>query len=236
MSNHGVMRLTQEHVRLCHRDVADAGPVASAEHLRDEDYAPAASAILAGRGEGPVWLFAYGSLIWKPEVPHNDMKRAVARGWHRAFSMQIRRYRATADTPGYMMCLDRGGSCEGVVLRLPEEDIAGGVEKLLRRELSRRGGLEAVRWIDVDTADGPLKALAFYAAPVQLDYYVPGRPLDEIASGLARACGHWGSGAEYLFNTVLHLEQLGIHDEGLWALQEKVAAEIELLYGLPSRG
>jgi len=236
MSNHGVMRLTREHVKLCHRDVADAGPVASAEHLRDEDYAPAAKALVATRGGGPVWLFAYGSLIWKPEIPHEDMMRATAKGWHRAFSMQIRRYRATADMPGYMMCLDRGGDCDGVVLRLPEADIAGNIEKLLRRELSRRGGLEAVRWIDVVTAEGPLKALAFYAAPVMLDYYLPGRPLADIAYGLARACGHWGSGAEYLFNTVVHLEQLGIHDEGLWALQEKVAEEIERLYGLPTGG
>ena len=54
-----------------------------------------------------------------------------------------------------------------------------------------------------------------------------------MAHGLARACGHWGSGAEYLYNTVSHLEGLGIHDEGLWHLQEKVAAEIEALYGKP---
>jgi cation transport protein ChaC len=115
------MRLTPELVMLCHREVADAGPVASAEHLTDADYRPAALSLLEGR-DGPVWLFAYGSLIWKPEVPHVDMRRAIARGWHRAFSMQIRRYRATAEQPGYMMCLDPGGVCEGVVLRLPEDE------------------------------------------------------------------------------------------------------------------
>ncbi len=229
------MRLTPELVMLCHREEADAGPVASAEHLTDADYRPAALSLLEGR-DGPVWLFAYGSLIWKPEVPHVDMRRAIARGWHRAFSMQIRRYRATAEQPGYMMCLDPGGVCEGVVLRLPEDGVAELLEKLLRRELSRKGGLEAVRWIDVETDTGAEKALAFYAGPRFLDYYQPGRPLDEIAHGLARACGHWGSGADYLYNTVMHLEQLGIHDAGLWDLQERVAAEIEQLYGLPAKG
>ncbi|MBL8790016.1 MAG: gamma-glutamylcyclotransferase [Rhizobiales bacterium] len=235
MSGDRVMRLTWEHVKLCHREVADAGPAASVEYLADGDYRPAAEALLAGRNGKPVWLFAYGSLIWKPEVPHEDMKRATARGWHRAFSMQIRRYRATEDQPGYMMCLDRGGCCDGVVLRLPSHGLADVMEKLLRRELSRRHALEGVRWIDVETEEGPLQALAFYAAPALLDYYSPGRSLDEVARGLARACGHWGSGAEYVFNTVVHLEQLGIHDEGLWALQEKLAREIETLYGFATK-
>lgn len=235
MNSGPAMRLTPEHVRLCHRDVVDAGPVASAEHLTDADYQPAALNLLSGRN-GPVWLFAYGSLIWKPEVPHEEMRRAVAKGWHRAFSMQIRRYRATAEQPGYMMCLDPGGNCEGVVLRLPEDGIADLLERLLRRELSRKGGLEAVRWIDVETETGAVKALAFYAGPRLLDYYQPGRPPEEIAHGLARACGHWGSGADYLYNTVTHLEQLGIHDAGLWELQARVADEIERLYGLPAKG
>lgn len=232
MSDKRVMRLTAEHVKLCHREVADTGPLAAVEYLADADYRPAAESLLQGRIGKPVWLFAYGSLIWKPEVPHIDMERATAQGWHRAFSMQIRRHRGTEAQPGYMMCLDRGGSCEGVVLRLPSDGILDVTEKLLRREITRRSGLEAVRWIDVVTEEGPLQALAFYAAPGLLDSYVPGRPLHEVAYGLARACGHWGSGAEYLFNTVVHLEQLGIHDEGLWALQEKVAREIESLYGL----
>lgn len=236
MTAPGPMRLTAKHVALCHRDVVDAGPLPTPTPMADEDFAPTAAEILSRRPPGPVWLFAYGSLIWKPEVPHEEMRRAVASGWHRAFSMQIRRFRATVDQPGYMMCLDRGGACKGVVLRLPETDIAGLVEKLLRRELSRRSAVEAVRWIDVDTHDGPLKALTFYAGPQMLDSYVPDRPLDEIAHGLARACGHWGAGADYLYNTVSHLEAMGIHDDGLWTLQDRVAREIEALYGLPATG
>ena len=225
------LRLSPAHVALCHREVADAGPLPSVELLGEEDFLPLATSILSGRGDGPLWLFAYGSLIWKPEVPHEEMRRAVAQGWHRAFSMQIRRHRGTIEQPGYMMCLDPGGHCEGVVLRLPESDLLSTVEKLIRRELTRRGAVEAVRWIDVETPQGPLKALAFYAGPSRLDNYMAGRPLADVAHGLARACGHWGSGAEYLYNTVSHLEGLGIHDEGLWRLQEKVAAEIEALYG-----
>jgi glutathione-specific gamma-glutamylcyclotransferase len=235
MTTGRTMRLTRELAALCHREVVDAGPLPNVVPLRDEDFRPAALQILEGRGEGPVWLFAYGSLIWKPEVPHEELQRATAIGWHRAFSMRILRYRASLDQHGFMMCLDPGSRCEGVVLRLPDEGIADLMEKLLRREVSRRTGLEAVRWIDVETAEGPRKALAFYAGPTELDSYMAGRPLAEVAHGLARACGHWGSGADYLYNTVSHLEQLGIHDEGLWALQELVAEEIEALHGFTAR-
>jgi cation transport protein ChaC len=231
MSGGRVMRLTPELVALCHREVQDAGPPPGTVAADDDDFRETLNRLIETRGSGPVWLFAYGSLIWKPEVPHEELRRAMAKGWHRAFSMKVFRYRASMEQPGYMMCLDPGGQCEGVVLRLAEEGIASQLDKLLRREISRRAGLQAVRWIDVATADGPVRTLAFYAGPKELDSYVENRPLTDVAYGLARACGHWGSGAEYLYNTVSHLEQLGIHDEGLWALQELVAAEIEALYG-----
>jgi glutathione-specific gamma-glutamylcyclotransferase len=227
-----LMSLTPEMVKLCHRDVVDPGPSPDTKYLRDEDFRPAAEHLVSLKMPGPFWLFAYGSLIWKPEIPSTETKRATAHGWHRAFSMKIERYRGTKEQPGYMMCLDRNGSCEGVVLRLPDEDLGGQVEKLLRREISRKGGLDAARWIDVETVDGTSQALAFYAAPDTLEYYQSNRAIAEIAHGLARACGHWGSGADYLYNTVSHLEQLGIHDEGLWQLQELVAAEIKTLYGI----
>ena len=49
---------------------------------------------------------------------------------------------------------------------------------------------------------------------------------EEAADVLAKACGHWGSGAEYLRSTVAHLEGRGIHDRQLWRLQELVAERI----------
>jgi glutathione-specific gamma-glutamylcyclotransferase len=226
------MSLTPHLVALCHRDVADPGPAANTKFLLDEDFRPAAQRILSHKRPGPFWLFAYGSLIWKPEIAHSEMRRATAQGWHRAFSMKIERYRGTPEQPGYMMCLDPGGVCEGVVLLLPDEDSEAQIEKLLRREVSRQGALEAVRWIEVETENGRASALTFYAGPSKLEYYRSNRPLPEIAFGLARACGHWGSGADYLYNTVKHLEALGIHDAGLWNLQALVAQEIIAYRGL----
>ena len=56
--------------------------------------------------------------------------------------------------------------------------------------------------------------------------YVSGLSIEATAAILARAVGHWGTGAEYLLNTVQHLEALGIHDRFLWQLQQLVAARI----------
>lgn len=58
-------------------------------------------------------------------------------------------------------------------------------------------------------------------------YYAGRLPLDDVARTLATACGHWGSGAEYLMNTVTHLENRGIHDSNLWRLQRLVAEQID---------
>ena len=76
--------------------------------------------MLAARPEGPLWLFAYGSLLWRPEFETIEARRAVAYGWQRGFSMQILSHRGTPEQPGYMMCLDQGGECEDLALRLRE--------------------------------------------------------------------------------------------------------------------
>lgn len=226
-----VMRLTAELAGLCHRAVAEPEPDPRYDYWTDTDYDNANARLKAERPPGPFWIFAYGSLIWKPEFPVAQQKRAVAQGWHRAFSMKIRSHRGTPEQPGYMMCLDRGGSCDGVIQQIAEAELDQHLLALLWREIGSDEAMEGVRWVDTVTAEGPATALTFYAAPERLDYYAAQRPLPDVAHGLARACGHWGSGAAYLFNTVSHLEELGIHDAGLWALQEMVAAEIERLYG-----
>ncbi|MDP1700092.1 MAG: gamma-glutamylcyclotransferase [Aestuariivirga sp.] len=221
------MSLTLELVALCHRDVIDPGPEAKYDYFVDADYAKAVERLLQERPTGPFWLFAYGSLIWKPEFPTEESLLGVADGWHRAFCIHLERYRGSPEQPGLMMALDRGGRCEGVLLRLSEQDLASQLDLLLQREIGSHEALESVRWIDVQSAQGPVRALVFYAHPAHLDYYVNSLPLEQVARILARACGHWGSGAQYLHQTVSKLEEFGIHDENLWMLQELVAEEIQ---------
>jgi cation transport protein ChaC len=83
--------------------------------------------------------------------------------------------------------------------------------------------------IDLHSDDGPLRALCFYADPPEVADS-PELPIETVASILARACGHVGSGAEYLFRTVAALQAVGIYDPHLWQLQHLVAKEIKTIH------
>lgn len=219
------MALTAELVARCERVEADPGPDPHLVPLTDDDFRAKAAELAAACDGCPLWLFTYGSLIWKPAFDPLEHRRATAHGWHRAFCLEMRRWRGTPAQPGLMMALVRGGRCEGVAYRLPDDDRTAHIERLLRREMSFREQVRAVRWIHVDTDQGRVRALVFWAGPSG-DGVLDRLPAETVARTLARACGHIGSGAAYLYNTVSHLEALGIHDRGLWRLQELVAAEI----------
>ena len=193
------------------------------------DYEATTRALLDARpASGETWIFAYGSLIWKPACDVVEQRVAVAHGWHRAFCLGWdRRFRGSSERPGLMLALDRGGACKGVVQRLPPEAVEASLGKLLRREMLSKPSPFPPRWLSVQTAAGPLRAITF-AVDRKSDAYVDGLSIAEIADVLALAVGHWGSMAEYLHNTVDHLDRLGIRDRLLWRLQEMVAARLEM--------
>jgi cation transport protein ChaC len=222
------LHLTKDHVARVHQVVADCGPDPSRELHTDADYDAWVQRIIATHPDptAPTQLFACGSLIWKPEFDYVGEQLATARGWHRSFCIRLLRFRGTPEQPGIMMALDRGGQCRGVMFELSRHDLGGQLGKLFRREFTYKPIGNMPRWITVETAAGPQPALAFImnrASP----FYTGRLALDEIADILARACGHWGSGAEYLLNTVTHLEAKGIRDRNLWRLQRLVAERIE---------
>ncbi len=220
------MALTPELVARTHRVVEDTGPEPGVAYHTDEDYDSWVTTILAQRDPGaPVWLFAYGSLIWKPEIEHVEERAGTARGWHRSFCLRQTRWRGTKEQPGLMMALDRGGQCRGVLYRLADTNIEGQLGRLFRREFTLKPPNSIPRWIAIETETDPLRALAFVMNRKAQSY--AGRlPPEDVADGLAKACGHWGAGAEYLRSTVAHLEERGIHDRQLWRLQELVAERI----------
>jgi glutathione-specific gamma-glutamylcyclotransferase len=219
-------RLSDDHVRRAHREVPDTGPLASSVVFSEEDYDAHLKAFLKDRPEGPLLVFCYGSLIWKPVFQPAATARATALGWQRAFCLRIVRFRGTVEQPGLMMQIDRGGQCEGLVQQVATGHEWEDLSVLWRREMTNKPPGNSPRWIDVIAEGTPAKAVAFTANP-ESPNYVGGLKPDEIALTLSRACGHWGSCAEYLHQTVLSLEAHGIHDGYLWDLQERVAALIE---------
>jgi cation transport protein ChaC len=224
------LRLTQELVDRVARIEPDEGYEPHIEVFSEEDYDEHLRNFLTPLSPAdPVWVFAYGSLIWKPGFAHVETRRGLAEGWQRSFCLRITRFRGTRAQPGLMMQLDRGGICEGLLMRLPPGGEVDELRGLWRREMSAKPPSNMPRWIEVTSGPETVRAIAFTANPAK-DNYVCGLPVDEVAETLTLAAGHWGSGAEYLLNTVTALDAAGIHDPLLWELQDMVAARIA---GLP---
>lgn len=229
------LALTADLVARIHRQVDDAGPgihrSATTTPMSEADYDAVTGELLAAHaahraaGADGFWVFAYGSLIWRPACETVAQTHAHLRGWHRRFCMRITRWRGTQDCPGLMMALEPGGSCHGILQRLDGAGLEAAVGALVRRETSVKPMTNQPRWITATAGGRRIPALAF-TANRNGAFYAGRLDLATTADVLATACGHWGSGAEYLLNTVAHLEALGIHDRYLWTLQEMVAARI----------
>ncbi|CAN7731776.1 gamma-glutamylcyclotransferase [Rhizobium leguminosarum] len=225
------MALTDELVSLSLRPAIDVGPEPHRKPLTEAEVEMLANRLLHESTGAPLWIFAYGSLIWKPDFDAVESQHGATRGWHRSFCLQMTRWRGTRAQPGLMMALDRGGRCNGIVFRLADDDRLGQIRRLIRREVGTIEDAATVRWIPVSTAHGLVRALVFWAGP-KGDRVSRKLPLETVAQVLARACGHIGSCAEYLYLTVKHLEERGIRDRNLWRLQKLVAAELVAIHGL----
>jgi cation transport protein ChaC len=151
---------------------------------------------------------------------------ATVQGWHRSFCLRIARFRATRDQNGLMMVLDRGGQFQGMIFRIREDQAPSVLNGLFRRELVVNPPAIPPRWLTAHTEDGLVQALGF-VIDRHSPFYAGRLPLEQVADVLAKAAGHWGSCAEYLQNTVAHLEGLGIRDRNLWRLQALVAERIQ---------
>jgi glutathione-specific gamma-glutamylcyclotransferase len=183
------------------------------------DPMPAAIAALRASTE-PVWVFAYGSLMWNPEIAFAEARPGFLHGYHRSFCLYSRDYRGTPQRPGLVLGLDRGGSCRGIAYRLPSDRLGETLDRIWAREMT--GEVYRMRRVTVRTPQGPMAAYACIVRRASPDY--AGRlTLDEVAKVLADAVGGRGSGRDYLANTVRHLEELGLRDGSLHRIAARVA-------------
>jgi cation transport protein ChaC len=117
--------------------------------------------------------------------------------------------------------LERGGSCHGVVFHIAPEAAEEELAIVWRREMI--SGAYVPRWVEVHTAVGRVRAVAFVINHAH-ERYASFLSDDEIALAIATARGFLGPCADYLVNTVDHLAELGIHDRPLERLRRQVLA------------
>lgn len=188
--------------------------------------------VLQGRLNNDLWVFAYGSLIWDPAVHIDEVRRASLTGWSRRFCMRIEGGRGTIDKPGLMAALETGGSCQGVVVRIPADIVARETEFLWMREMF--SGAYVPTFVLVKTPQGTIEALTF-VMDTKNERYSLSLSLDQSAAIIAKAEGSIGRNFDYLDSLIQHLDKLGILDTQLVDLHQR-ALEYRSIDGTESTG
>ena len=163
-------------------------------------------------GASDLWLFGYASLIWRPEFAFAEQRPATVHGYHRALKMWSRVNRGSPECPGLVFALLSGGSCNGVVYRLPWEQVAEALPALWAREMPN--GVYDPKWLKCRTPGGPVRALAFTLSRQSPNYTGP--LADEVYARIfAEAKGRYGFTRDYARLTHATLESLGLKDATL---------------------
>lgn len=162
-----------------------------------------------------LFVFAYGSLMWRPGFAFADVKPARLAGWHRRFCITSRHHRGTHTRPGLVLGLDRGGVTDGLVYRVSATDaVAVRVYLRAREQIS---GIYREAHVRVAFRDGSgehCHALT-YLAEQDHPGFARRAPVYRQAQIIAGARGLSGSNVEYLINTLGELQRLGIREREL---------------------
>jgi glutathione-specific gamma-glutamylcyclotransferase len=193
---------------------AETEPAAQRRLSADELRASLAATLGDWNGRTPLWVFGYGSLIWKPEFDFDRRVPARVFGYHRKLCLRSIKYRGTPEQPGVVAGLDRGGSCAGVAYRLPAAVAHRQLPTLWEREMFM--GSYAGRWLQAQRLDGrgTVRALAFVVVRSGCNYCGGMRETD-LLHVLATAHGIYGSSLDYLQRTVRALHADGLRDPHL---------------------
>jgi len=201
---------------MAHRDTSSA----RAHHdpaLRDGTQMMA-DTMAQWRSQGPrpdLWVFAYASLVWRPEFDAVEQRPALVRGYNRCLKMWSRVNRGTYECPGLVFALMPGGSCAGLALRVPHEQVEALMPVLWAREMPNP--VYDPKWLHCETPQGPVRALAFTLSRHSPSY--TGTLSDERYRDIfSRSCGRYGTTLDYARQTFEGLLHHGIHDRALQKL------------------
>ena len=168
----------------------------------------------------PIWVFAYGSLMWRPDFPFDEVLDASLHGYHRSLCVYSWVHRGTREVPGVVLGLDRGGSCRGRIFRIEPAREAEVLAYLDAREMVT--AVYRRKRLLVSSEVGRLPAWSYVVRRDHEQYagkLAPARLLELIHQGE----GVSGRCRDYLLSTVAHLEAMGIVDGPLHALAAELS-------------
>jgi cation transport protein ChaC len=172
----------------------------------------------AATANGDLWVFGYGSLMWRPGFDFEERVPARLVGEHRALCVYSFVHRGTPEKPGLVLGLDRGGACRGIAFRVAERNRAATVAYLREREQVTSVYREVMRsvWLEND-ARQRVAALAYVVDRGHVQY--AGRlSLAEQHRHVLQGHGQSGANRDYVIATVKAIEAEGFRDGPLHQL------------------
>jgi glutathione-specific gamma-glutamylcyclotransferase len=171
-----------------------------------------------------LWVFGYGSLMWRPGFDYLDRIPARLRGLHRGLCVFSYVHRGTPERPGLVFGLDRGGMCRGIAYRVAASARAKTIAYLRGREQVTSVYREAIRRIELE--DGSRRqfgALCYLVDRGHVQY--AGRlSLAERVHYVRQGHGRSGRNRDYVLDAVRALEALGYHETELHLLAQRLGA------------
>lgn len=177
---------------------------------------------MAGEAANSLWIFGYGSLLWRPAFPHVERRTGSVDGWARRFWQGSTDHRGVPQAPGRVVTLvpEPGAECWGAVYRV---DRARRDEVLRSLDHREKGGFERLS-LDVKLRDGApawVSALSYVATPGNPNY-LGSAPLSAIAEQVRASVGPSGSNVEYVLRLAAALRGLGAQDSHVFAVAERL--------------
>ncbi|MEI2386751.1 gamma-glutamylcyclotransferase [Breoghania sp. JC706] len=169
-----------------------------------------------------LWVFGYGSLMWRPGFRHAEVVPALLRGLHRSLCVYSWVHRGTQERPGLVLGLDRGGACRGLAFRVEAEHRDEVIAYLRAREQVTMVYREVLR--DVVLGDGRRIQALGYVVERGHEQYAGALPLERQLEIVRESNGQSGPNRDYVLNTADHLKELGIKDRHLSWLADALRA------------
>ena len=172
--------------------------------------------------DADLWVFGYGSLIWRPGFEHVERVPARVVGLHRSLCVYSFVHRGTPERPGLVLGLDFGGACRGIAYRVAARVRAATLAYLREREQATAVYRETVRVAWLTGAPERLVDAVCYVVDRGHPQYA-GRLTHEQQLHLVRqGHGRSGNNRDYVIETVSALEALKIRDADLHLLRERL--------------
>jgi cation transport protein ChaC len=167
---------------------------------------------------GDLWVFGYGSLMWRPGFEFLEQIPARLVGEHRALCVYSFVHRGTPEKPGLVLGLDRGGACRGVAFRVVEKKRAETVAYLRAREQVTSVYREVMRSVWLENAARERVSALAYVVDRGHGQYAGRLSLPEQLRFVRQGHGQSGANRDYVIATVKAIEAKGFRDAQLHQL------------------